>query len=181
MADEVFDGTDMVRELFGEGQGVTDQLGYTLAQRIVKALNVIGFMGFFRDGFVWHRRNDSCLDGILIRRAHCLLAVHCRKIGPQLFRALVTAIPDVKGNDLSRLLVHRDPHPLLVGLFRHEAPHLIRFHLQTPDDHLPGSRDRQHMQMIRQRRKASDDKAHQPPDTDADSPANAMQRDFLAE
>jgi hypothetical protein len=37
------------------------------------------------------------------------------------------------------------------------------------------------MQMIRQRRKASDDKAHEPSDTDADSPANTMQRDFLAQ
>jgi hypothetical protein len=35
--------------------------------------------------------------------------------------------------------------------------------------------------MIRQRRKAGSHKAHEPSDTDADSPANAMQRDFLAE
>jgi hypothetical protein len=37
------------------------------------------------------------------------------------------------------------------------------------------------MQMIRQRRKASDDKAHKPPDTDADSPADAMEGNFLAQ
>jgi hypothetical protein len=37
------------------------------------------------------------------------------------------------------------------------------------------------MQMIRQRRKASDDKAHQPPDTDTDCPADAMEGNFLAE
>ena len=30
MADEVFDGTDMVRQLFGEGQGVTDEAGDAL-------------------------------------------------------------------------------------------------------------------------------------------------------
>src|SRR5262252_371667 len=115
------------------------------------------------------------VDRILIRIEGRLLAVHRRQIGPQLLRALMTAITDVESNDLPRLLVHRDPHPWLVGLFRHEAPHLIRFHLQTPDDHLPGSRDRQHMEMIRQRRKASDDKAHQPPDTDTDCPADAME------
>jgi hypothetical protein len=37
------------------------------------------------------------------------------------------------------------------------------------------------MQMIRQRRKAGSQKAHEPSDTDADRPANTMQRDFLAE
>jgi hypothetical protein len=37
------------------------------------------------------------------------------------------------------------------------------------------------MEMIRQRRKAGDHKAHQPPDTDADCPANAMEGNLLAE
>src|SRR5262249_22928056 len=84
-------------------------------------------------------------------------------------------------NDLPGLLVHSEPHPLLVGLVLHEAPHLIGFHLQTPDEHLPRSRDRQHMQMIRQRCKAGGYKAHQPPDTDADGTADAMEGNLLAE
>ena len=117
MAEEELDGTDVVRQLFGEGQGVTDQPGYTLAQRIVKALNVIGFAGFFGDGFVLHRRNDPCVDGILIRIEHRLLAVHRRKIRPQLFRTVVTAIPNVERANLPGLLIHGKPHPLLVGLF----------------------------------------------------------------
>src|SRR5262249_24871616 len=134
-----------------------------------------------RDGFVLCCRNDPGVTSILIRIEHCLLAVHRRKIGPQLLCALVTAIPDVKGKDLPRLLVHSDPHPLLVGLCRYEAPHLIRFHLQTPDDHLSGSRYGQHMQMIRQGRKAGSHKAHEPPNTDAYRTADAMPSNFLAE
>src|SRR5215510_1038306 len=181
MADEAFNGTDMVRQLLREGQSITDEAGDALPHRVIEALDMIGFAGLLGDGFVLRRGNDPGVDRILIRIEGRLLAVHRRQIGPQLFRALMTAITDVEGNDLPRLLVHRDPHPLRVGLFRHEAPHLIRFHLQTPDDHLPGSRYRQHMQMIRQRRKASDYKAHKPPDTDTYCPADAMAGHFLAE
>src|SRR5262245_5559683 len=121
------------------------------------------------------------VDSILIRIEHRLLAVHRRQIGPQLSRTRVTAIPDVEGNDLPCLLVHSEPHPLLVGLLLHEAPHLIRFHLQTPNNHLPGSCNRQHMQMVRQRRKAGNHKAHQPPNTDAYCPADAMEGNLLTE
>ena len=181
MAYEIFDGTDMVRQLFGEGQGVTDEARDALPHRIVKPLNVIGFAGFFGDGFMLCRRNDPGVDGILIRRERRLLAVCCRYIRPQLFRTLMTAIPHVERNDLPCLLVHGDPDPLLVSLFRHKAPHLVRFYLKTPDDHLSWSRDRPHMQMIRQRRKAGSYKAHKPSDTDTHGPANAMEGDFLAE
>ena len=181
MADEVFDGTDVVCQLFREGQRVTDEAGDALPHGVIEALDMIGFAGGLCDGFVLRRRTDPCVDGLLIRIEGRLLAVHRRQIGPQLFRALVTAIPDVEGKDLPRLLLQSDPHPWLVGFVRDEAPHRIRFHLQTPDDPLPGSRDRQHRQMSRQRRKASDDKAPEPSDTDADSLANTMQRDFLAE
>ena len=66
----------------------------------------------------------------------------------------MTAIANVEGKDLPRLLVHREPNPLLIGFLLHETPHLVGFHLQTPDEYLPGSRDGQHMEMIRQRRKA---------------------------
>jgi len=42
MADEVFDSTDMVRQLFREGQRVTDEAGDALPQRVVEALDMIG-------------------------------------------------------------------------------------------------------------------------------------------
>jgi hypothetical protein len=101
-------------------------------------------------------------------------------MGPQLLRALVPALPDGQGKELPRLLLPSAPPPWLVGLLRDEAPQRIRFPLQTPDDPLPGRRARQPMQRIRQRRKASDDTAHEPSETAAASPAHTRQRDFLA-
>ena len=181
MADEVFDSTDVVRQLFREGQSVTDEAGDALPHSVIEALDMIGFPGVLRDGFVLRRRNDPGLDRILIGIEHRLLTGHRGQIRPQLLRTLVTAIPDMEGKDLPCLFVHGDPHPLLVSLFRHEAPHLIRFHLQTPDGHLPGNHYRQHMEMIRQGRKAGDDKVHQPPETDAHCTTDAMEGDFLAE
>jgi hypothetical protein len=41
MADEVFDGTDMVRQLFREGQSVTNEAGDALPHRVVKTLRSI--------------------------------------------------------------------------------------------------------------------------------------------
>jgi hypothetical protein len=79
------------------------------------------------------------------------------------------------------LCVHGDPDPVLLGLCRHEAPHRIRFHLQTPDEHLPGSRDRQPREMIRQGRTAGDEKVQQPPATDAHRTTDAMEGDVLAQ
>src|SRR5262245_52586986 len=67
MADEVLNGPDMVGQLFGECQRVTYQTGDALPQGVVEALNVIGFPGFLRDGFVLRRRNDPFVDFILIR------------------------------------------------------------------------------------------------------------------
>ena len=104
-----------------------------------------------------------------------------RQIRPQLPRTLVTAIPHMEGNDLPCLFVHGNPHPWLMRFCRHDAPHLIRFHLQTPADHFPGSHDRQHMEMSRQGRKAGDEKVHQPPETDAHCTTDAMEGDVLAE
>src|SRR5262249_37603612 len=63
----------------------------------------------------------------------------------------------------------------------HEAPPLIRFHLQPPDEHFPGSHDRQHMEMSRQGHKAGDDTVHQPPEPDAPRTTEAMEGDFRAE
>jgi hypothetical protein len=43
MADKQFDGTNMVGELFGEGQRLTYQTGHAPAQRVVEPIEVIGF------------------------------------------------------------------------------------------------------------------------------------------
>ena len=94
-----------------------------------------------RDSFVSGCRNEPGIDRILIRIACRPLAVLRRQIGPQLLRTCMTAVTDVERKHLPCLFVHRNPHPLLVGLVRHEALHLIRFYRETPDDHLMGSHD----------------------------------------
>src|SRR5215831_16542553 len=104
MADEVFDGTDVVRQVFREGQRVTDEAGDALPQRVIEALNMIGFAGVLCDGFVLRRGNDPGVDRILIRIEGRLRTVHRWQVGPQLFLTRVAAIPDVEGNDLPRLL-----------------------------------------------------------------------------
>ena len=136
MADEVFDGADMVRQLLREGQRVTDEAGDALPQRVIEALNMIGFAGVLCDGFVLRRGNDPGVDRILIRIEGRLRAVHRRQIGPQLFRTLMTAITDMEGNDLPCLCVHGEPDPLFVRLALHEAPHLVGFGFHLVNDHL---------------------------------------------
>ena len=49
----------MVRQLFGEGEGVTDEAGDALSQRVVETLDVVCFPRVLRDGFVLRRWNDS--------------------------------------------------------------------------------------------------------------------------
>ena|SRR5438094_1995767 len=62
MADEVFDGTDVVRQVFREGQRVTDEAGDALPHGVIEALDMISFAGVLRNGFVLRRRNDPCVD-----------------------------------------------------------------------------------------------------------------------
>ncbi len=45
VADEQLDGPDMIGELLGKRQRLTDQARHTLSQRIVEALDMIGFAG----------------------------------------------------------------------------------------------------------------------------------------
>jgi hypothetical protein len=45
VAYEELDSTDMMGELFGEGQGLALQAGHALSQRVVKALDMVGFTG----------------------------------------------------------------------------------------------------------------------------------------
>ena len=70
MADEVFDGTDVVRQLFREGQCVPDEAGDALPHGVVEAFNMIGFAGVLRDSFMLGSRNYSCVDGIEFSTQH---------------------------------------------------------------------------------------------------------------
>lgn len=181
MAEEICDGTARVRQLFREGERVPDEAGDTLPHGVLEALEMMGCAGVLRDGFMLRCGNAPRVDRGLIRRECRLLAVHRGQLGPQLWRARVTARTDVEGHALPCLRVHRDPPPWLVRFFRHNAPPLSRFDLQPPTAPLSGSRDRQHMSRSRQRRTAGDPKAQKPPETDTSCPAHAMEGTLLAE
>ena len=62
MVYEVFDSTDMVRQLFREGQRITDEAGDALPERVVETLDVIGFPRVLRDSFVLCSRNNPRVD-----------------------------------------------------------------------------------------------------------------------
>src|SRR5437870_9659178 len=92
---------------------------------------MIGFPRVLRDGFVTRRRNHTLIHLIEIRVEYRLLLIRLRYVGPQLFSTLPTSVPDVEGDDLARLGIHRDPDPLLVGFLLYEAPHRIGFRFQA--------------------------------------------------
>ena len=66
MADEELAGTAVVRQFLGGRQGLTDQKGQALPQRIVEPFDVIGFPRFLADGFAALRRNHAVVYNILV-------------------------------------------------------------------------------------------------------------------
>jgi hypothetical protein len=82
----------------------------------------------------------------------------------------------VKGDHLARLGIHGDPNPLLVFLLLHKALHFVGFHLKTLNHDILGTTDRFDVEMIRQRLKTLDQKAHQPLECDTYSATDAAQR-----
>src|SRR6266545_5171349 len=115
MADAIFDGTDMIGQFFGKRQRVADSTRDTLPQRLVEAFNMIGLPRVLRDGLVPRRRNHPLIHRREIRVEYRLLLIRLRYVGPQVFSTLPTSVPDVAGDDLARLGIHRDPDPWLVG------------------------------------------------------------------
>ena len=136
MADEILDRTDVMGQFLGERQCFTDQTREALPQRVIEALDMIGFPGVLRNSFVLLRRNHTGIGVVLIRVERGLLTVHQRDLRPQLFGTITTAIPDVKGDDLAGPGIHGDPDPLLVRLLPYKAPHLIGFSFQLPNDYI---------------------------------------------
>ena len=61
MTNEVLDGTDVMRQLLGEREGLTYETRHALPQGIVEAFDVIGFAGFLRHRFVLFCRNHPCV------------------------------------------------------------------------------------------------------------------------
>ncbi len=130
MADEKFDGANVILYLLGEGQRGAYEARQALPQGVVEPFDVIRFPCFFRDGFVALRRNDTVVYFILVRVKYGVLLVDLRDFDPERFGTLPTAITDVKRNDLTALGVHGQPDPLLVGLLLHKAPHFVGFGLK---------------------------------------------------
>jgi len=124
----------VVSEFRGERQRFTDQTREALAQRVIEALDIIGFPGMLRHSLVPLRRHHTSIGVILIRVERGLLTVHHQDLRLQLWGTLTTAIPDVNGDDLAGPGINGDPDPRLVRLLSDNAPHLIRFGFQLPND-----------------------------------------------
>jgi hypothetical protein len=113
---------------FSENASVSRTSRATRCYRVVLK-KVIGFSGFFRDGLMSSSLTHALVGLILIRMERGLFTVHQWDIGPQLFGTAVTAIANMKRNELAGFGVHGDPNPLLRA-FLHKAPHLIGFCFQ---------------------------------------------------
>ena len=92
MADEIFDNIDVVREFLGERQRVADEARDALAQGVIEALDMIGFPGVLRDGFMPFRRNHPGIGIVLIRMEYGPLTVRFRNLRPQALGTSATAI-----------------------------------------------------------------------------------------
>ena len=51
-----------MRQFLGEREGLTHETGYALPQRVIEALDVIGFPRVLRDSFVLCSRNNPRVD-----------------------------------------------------------------------------------------------------------------------
>ena len=68
MADEIFDGTDVVRQIFREGQNVADEAGDALPHGVMEALDMMSFAGVLRNGLTlpiseWLLLDSRGVDG----------------------------------------------------------------------------------------------------------------------
>src|SRR5215475_8726238 len=87
-------------DLLGEGQGIADKARKALPQRVVEALDVVGFPCLLRDRFVALRRHDTPVYFILVRVKCGLVLIDLGDRSPQSFGTLAAAIADMKRNNL---------------------------------------------------------------------------------
>jgi hypothetical protein len=91
----------MILHFFGKRKRLLDQPGDALLSRVVEPLAMIRFADLFRDRLGSCRRDHAFLPLRLIRIDYRLLPVDRRQVRPQLLRAVATASPHVKGNNLA--------------------------------------------------------------------------------
>ena len=65
--DEEFDSPEVILDLRGEGQCLADEARKALPQRVVEALDVVGFPCLLCDPFVALRRHDAIVYFIVVR------------------------------------------------------------------------------------------------------------------
>jgi hypothetical protein len=83
----------------------------------VRARDPIGFPSVFRRGLLWLGWNHAILTLVeMWVICYVLLSLH-RDVAPQLFGMVVIRITKVKGSNLARLRIHRDPDLWLVFFF----------------------------------------------------------------
>lgn len=92
MANEELHGPDRVGELLGKRQRRAYQTRNALSQRVVKALDVIGFARSLADRLVLRCRNHIRIYDILIRVKRGVLTVRLRHLRPQVLGTRVAAI-----------------------------------------------------------------------------------------
>ena len=181
MADEEFDGTDMVFNLLGEGQRGAPETRKALPQGVVEPCDVIDFPGLLRHRFVPLRGEHPC--------GHCIRSwlelgvwlLHCRETRPPHLRAVATASPDVQGNELSALSVHGQPAPLLRGLLLDTTPRRICFRFELMSPHVAWIAGKLYMQGSRACRKALSHEVQPPGEPDTHGTTEPAQRDALTE
>ena len=115
---------------------IADEARKALPQRVVEALDVVGFPCLLRDRFVALRWNDAAVYFILVCVKRGVVLIDCGDRSPQGFGTLAAPIPHVKRNNLTRCGVHGQPNPLLVGLLLYKAPHFVGFSLELVNPYL---------------------------------------------
>jgi len=179
VADEECDSPDGMLDLLGEGQCLADKARQALPQRVVEALDVVGFPCVLRDRFVALRWNDTAVYLILIRMEYGVLLIDRRDLTPQDFGTRAAPIAHVKRDNLTRGGVHGQPDPLLVGLLLHKAPHFVGFGFEFVHPYCGWMSGEPQMSMVGAAGEAFHHEVQQPRQADAHRAANPAQGEAL--
>ena len=109
---------------FTEGQCLSHQTGHSLAQRIVKALDMAGLpIAFVRGDMLLGRKHDFI--GFPEIRIQNALPVSNRNALPKNAASRLATVADGKSDDLTTAAAHGQPNPALLFASEHERPEFI--------------------------------------------------------
>ena len=103
-------------EVFAEGKGLANQVGATLAQGVVEALNVRSFARLFAHRAMTLGRDNRTVGSPKVGVADRPFAIVGWQRVPELAACLSRAITHGKANDTACLSLNRNPDPHLVPL-----------------------------------------------------------------